>query len=196
MTDAWIKEIVMRITRLTTLLAASLILLYTAQAQTCNSSIPPSTPDSQFTDNADGTVTDNQTELIWMRCSLGQTWGGGTCSGSISTFNWQTALNAATSHSFAGNSDWRLPNVRELASIIEISCFSPAINSTIFPLTPNGWYWSATPHKGAGLGFDVFAWLVKFGNRTDIAGDLDVRIVFTHQKDDTGSHVRLVRSGL
>lgn len=186
----------MRKTRLITLLAASLFLTSIAQAQTCNSSIPPSTPASQFTDNADGTVTDNKTELMWMRCSLGQTWGGGTCSGSAGTFNWQTALNAATSHSFAGHSDWRLPNVRELASIIEISCFSPSINTFIFPLTPNGWYWSATPHKGFGLGFDVAAWLVKFGNRTDIAGDSNVRITFTHVKDESGSHVRLVRSGL
>jgi len=166
-----------------------------AQAQNCNSNTTPSTPDTQFADNADGTVTDNQTELMWMRCSLGQTLGGGTCSGTASTFNWQTALIAAESYSFAGFDDWRLPNVRELASIVEDSCFSPSINATIFPVTPIAWFWSSTPHKGSGLGFDVFAWLVKFGNRTDMAGDLDLRIAFTHQKDDSGTYVRLVRSG-
>lgn len=186
----------MRKNRLLIFLASSLLSPFMAQAQSCNSSIAPSTPVSQFTDHANGTVTDNKTDLMWMRCSLGQTWGGGTCSGGVNTFNWQTALNAATSHSFAGHNDWRLPNVRELASIIEISCFSPAINTSIFPLTPNGWYWSSTPHKGFGHGFDIAAWLVKFGNRTDITGDSNVRITFTHQKDDSGSYVRLVRSGL
>jgi len=50
--------------------------------QGCNyDSIPATAPASRFTDNGDGTVTDQATGLQWKRCSEGQDWSGGTCTG-------------------------------------------------------------------------------------------------------------------
>ncbi|MFI3195613.1 MAG: hypothetical protein QX195_07310, partial [Methylococcaceae bacterium] len=51
----------------------------------------PTTPTSDFTDNGDGTVTHQQTGLTWMRCALGQTWTGTTCSGTIKRYPYATA---------------------------------------------------------------------------------------------------------
>lgn len=117
--------------------------------QTCETaSIPATTPISQFTINNNGTVIDTKTGLMWKRCSEGQTWSGATCSGSGASFTWQAALQRAQIHNgsgFAGFKDWRLPNIKELFSIIEKQCFGPAINLTIFPNTLNKMFWSSSP---------------------------------------------------
>lgn len=62
--------------------------------------------------NSDGTVTDPTTGLTWKRCAVGQTWSRTTCTGTGATYNWTTAK--ALTSTFAGQSDWRLPNIREL----------------------------------------------------------------------------------
>jgi hypothetical protein len=85
-------------------------------------------PDPRFSDNSDGTVTDNLTGLIWLRDA--------NCFGAV---NWDTALANAnalaapypacslTDPSKAG--DWRLPNIRELSSLVDASTFNPAIST-------------------------------------------------------------------
>jgi hypothetical protein len=139
--------------------AAMLLLAAHSAAATCRNDITASTPDQDFTLHNDGTVTHNSTGLMWMRCSLGQTWDGSTCTGAASTFTWHNALVAAQSHSFAGHSDWRLPNKNELASLVEQRCVSPAINSTIFPGTAWGSaFWSSSPYADYSNG----AWYVAF----------------------------------
>ncbi|WP_405598123.1 MULTISPECIES: DUF1566 domain-containing protein [unclassified Pseudoalteromonas] len=108
-----------------------------AKAQECSESIIKTTPNEHFSINGDGTVTDKKTNLMWMRCSLGQTWDSNNCSGDTSSalLTWRNALNIAESETFASYTDWRLPNVKELETIIEHSCHSPAINKYIFPGT-------------------------------------------------------------
>jgi hypothetical protein len=59
---------------------------------------------------------------MWMRCALGQNWNGATCTGSGQAYTWQAALQAAEGSSFAGYSDWRLPDIKELSSIVEQAC--------------------------------------------------------------------------
>lgn len=116
-----------------------------ALAQECNYTIAATTPDSRYTDHGDGTVSDNSTGLMWQQCSEGRS-GARCLSGSLQLFTWQAALQQAEASTFAGYSDWRLPNVKELASLVELRCIGPAINLTIFPATPpHGLYWSSTP---------------------------------------------------
>ena len=146
----------------------------------CNPAVPETTPDSDFTLHNDGTVTHNTTGLMWMRCLLGQTWDGTTCSGPAQAYTWQNALQAATGYAFAGYSDWRLPNKNELASIVEEACFNPSINTSAFPNAPASLVWSSSP---SAYGSDA-AWSVSFyfGYVLNLNKTLS-------------SHVRLVRGG-
>lgn len=109
-----------------------------------NKAIPFDNLNSDFTIHGDGTVTHKKTALVWTQCSLGQSPENGHCVGEASQFNWQEALNAATTNYF-GYSDWRLPNLNELQSILENRCWSPSINHTAFPATPSTRFWTATP---------------------------------------------------
>ena len=155
-------------------------LLPTVTQAVCRDDITPSTPDSRFTINNDGTVTDLQTDLMWMQCSLGQVWEGGECVGDISTFSWSGALSEAQSYSFIGYDDWYLPNIKQLASIVEQACDSPAVNETIFPNTSSNTYWSSSPYAYS----DGSAWYINFRNSGD--GSYD---------KSNDEHVRLVRAG-
>ncbi|MCK5663687.1 MAG: DUF1566 domain-containing protein, partial [Thiotrichaceae bacterium] len=85
---------------------------------TCNSSISQSTPDTQLIDNSDGTVTDNATSLMWKQCLEGASGNGACNEESPSLLSWTEALNLAGT-SFATYTDWRLPNIKELSSIVE-----------------------------------------------------------------------------
>jgi len=118
-------------------------------AQTCNTtSITAETPTADFIANGNGTTTHTKSGLMWKRCSEGQTWNGTTCTGVASTFTWNLALQQAqtvNTASFAGFSDWRVPNLKELSSIVERQCRAPAVNISVFPATPNLVDWSATP---------------------------------------------------
>ena len=148
----------------------------TAQAQTCKTEteIPSTTPDSQFSNNLDGTVTDNKTGLMWSHCSVGQS--GTTCDDTqASTHNWQAALEQADSSALATFTDWRLPNVKELYTLLEMRCFNPAINANIFPNTLSGNYWSSTPDMVSGNAWAVNHYLEAF--RTDQSFSLPVRLV-------------------
>ena len=110
----------------------------------CNTQIQPTTPSSDFIPHGDGTVTHLKTGLMWKRCSEGKSWINGTCSGSELLFTWGGALTRAESSTFANYSDWRLPNIKELASILERSCFGPTMNNEIFPYQ-EGSLWSSSP---------------------------------------------------
>lgn len=98
--------------------------------------------------NPDGTVTDSHTGLIWDRCAWGQTWNGDTCTGEALTLDWHEALQAsvaANAAAHAGQSDWRVPDLRELESLLDLGRFDPAIDTAAFPNAPATPHWSATP---------------------------------------------------
>ena len=113
--------------------------------------------DNRYTDNGDGTISDAQTGLMWMQCSYGQTYDGADsdqdgiiCEGSPASGNWQQAFAwAADSNAnpVYNYSDWRLPNIKELGSIVDFGSAKPAINQSIFPNTASGPYWSSTPSR-------------------------------------------------
>lgn len=93
-----------------------------------------------------GEVFDKQTGLTWRRCSVGMTWAGRPgCAGEKKLLN-SAAAQRAASDAGAG---WRVPNVAELSSLLDASCGTPAIDTTIFPdVTANeqeeSGYWSTT----------------------------------------------------
>jgi len=117
-------------------------------AQNCVTTIAASTPTADFVDNGNGTVTHTKTGLMWKKCSEGLS-GAGCATGAAATYTWQGALQAAqnlnTAGGFAGFTDWRVPNIKELASIVETQCVNPSVNATIFPNTISAMYWSASP---------------------------------------------------
>jgi hypothetical protein len=129
---------------------------------------------SRYTYAADGSeVTDSRTGLIWQRCGVGQRWTGVTCEGSAELYTHEQALTLAQAQV-----NWRLPNVKELASIVDRRLNNPAIDPAVFPNTPPEWYWSSTPL----VGNPSIAWVVFFGSGVvDFSGRT------------LSGHVRLVR---
>lgn len=149
-----------------------------AVAEECRHGIPPSTPAADFTDHGDGTLTHAATALMWKRCSEGQTWSEAGCEGEAGALAWGEALALAEASEHAGHGDWRLPNVKELVRLVEHCRILPAVNAEIFPATPAGRFWTATPSaQSAGA-----SWYVDFefgpafgsGNRSDA---MHVRLV-------------------
>lgn len=98
-------------------------------------------PDPRFTDNGDGTVTDNLTGLIWLKQSsfAETTW--------LSALEDCNCLNSGESGltDLSAEGDWRLPNIRELYSLVDISQWNPSMPAG-HPFSSNlsYGYWSAS----------------------------------------------------
>lgn len=123
--------------------------------QECSPFVTKTTPNEQFTISDSGaTVTDNITGLTWSSCALGETWDKeqGTCTGEATVATWSLALNSAELQSIDGLNNWRLPNIKELATTLERSCTYPSINTYLFPSINVFNYWSSTPNNTASGG--------------------------------------------
>ena len=108
-------------------------------------------PTTRFEDNGDGTVTDKQTMLMWMRCSAGQTWSKEACDGAPKGYSVDEARQLAKRVNDEGEyffNDWRMPSVRELATIAEPKCSAPRIDLAVFPDTPPDFFWSRNARAG------------------------------------------------
>ncbi len=133
--------------------------------------------DGRYRDHGDGTVTDSTTGLQWMRCSLGQRWQNNDCIGKKAEYRWQVALDKAETMAYAGHSDWRVPTIDELKSLVYCSSGQPklwndtgefcegdyqrpVILSRVFPNTASSHFWSASPVASN----SNYAWYVNFGN--------------------------------
>ena len=92
----------------------------------------PTVVASHFTDNGDGTITDNRTNLTWQKVPL------------TDSLTWEQALNYAENLSLAGKDDWRLPNIKELQSLSDEALVNPSISTAFFSATGNRKYWSST----------------------------------------------------
>ena len=108
--------------------------------------------DSRYTDNGDGTISDQHTGLMWMKCTYGLS--DTNCgTGTAASGDWEAAFAAADTSNAAnsgsgtyGHTDWRLPNKKELSSIVDLSSTSSlTVNQTIFPSTQSADYWTSTP---------------------------------------------------
>jgi Protein of unknown function (DUF1566) len=131
-----------------------------------------------FTDNGNNTITDNGTGLIWVKdssCIPGGTWGK---PGFPLAMNWSSAISSCEALNYAGYTDWRLPNIKELQSIIDYGRNGPAIDPVF--ISQSSYYWSSTAVSD---GNDA-AWYVLFGFGVVFSGDKS----FTY-------YVRPVRGG-
>ena len=136
-------------------------------------------PNPRFKDNGDGTVTDNLTGLIWLKnasCLGPQKW-----SDALSDCNdLRAGFCGLTDGSSAG--DWRLPNIKELQSLIDYSTYDPALPyGHPFSGVQSGYHWSGTTSK-AEEGAAWFLWL-RYG------------IVAADSKDELSIYVWPVRDG-
>jgi len=159
-----------------------------ASAQICNSAnIQESTPSANFVTSIplgrfptlspllpDGSeILDLTTGLVWQRCSVGQNWNQtlSRCEGLPTKFSWSDALMLNSSGS------WRIPNIKQLTSIIDFRCQAPPLNPEIFPDTPASMfytlfgsstvygtgYWSSTPNlspDNTGNTVKIGAWVM------------------------------------
>lgn len=111
-------------------------------------------PTQHGTYTSDYTTTDTATGLVWKTCSQGLS--GANCGmGSAIQLNWTdasdhptngcTALNSENGgNGYAGIKTWRLPTSRELGTLMKYESSSLTINTTAFPGTKSGSYWSST----------------------------------------------------
>ena len=119
-----------------------------------------------FTDNADGTVLDNTTQLSWQKCSIGKS--GADCStGASASYTWTDAKTQCANLNLVGGG-WRLPSVYELTQIIDYSESLGTIDATAFPGTALSPYWSSTEHANVATGW---AWYVGFAEGTTWANN-------------------------
>jgi hypothetical protein len=112
-----------------------------------------------FTENGDGTVTDNNTLLIWQQQDNGNTYNWYKASGTYNASFNPGSESVCGSLTLAGHLDWRLPVQKELMTIVDYSIPSPgpAINLSYFPNTQPSWYWSFTTHAGsASSAWDIY----------------------------------------
>jgi hypothetical protein len=102
---------------------------------------------NDFVDNADGTVTDMSTGLIWMKADSGK------------AMSWQDALSYAANLTLAGYDDWRLPDAKELQYIVDYTrspdtTGSPAISPVFLTTSITNeagqkdypYFWTSTTH--------------------------------------------------
>jgi len=145
-----------------------------------------------YVDNGDGTITDTKTGLMGEKLS-----DDGSIHDKDNTYNWRDAFAVKVAGlngggGFAGYTDWRVPNVNELQSIVSYGAVNLSVNAafntgcvatctvTTCSCIQSGSYWSATTHQN----FPSSAWFVVFGD-----GYVDANLKFN------GLYARGVRGG-
>jgi hypothetical protein len=131
-----------------------------------------------YADNGDGTITDTKTGLMWEKLSA-----DGSIHDMDNSYAWAdafgkvAALNAGGG--FAGHTDWRVPNVSELLSIVNYAALTiPAVTPVFYTgcvgapppvctvltcsCTAGGWYWSSSSYTIYTPGGSTSAWVVHF----------------------------------
>lgn len=125
-----------------------------------------------YTDNGDGTITDNVTGLMWEKLS-----DDGSIHDWNDVYTWYDAFNVKiaalnSGGGFAGHTDWRLPNRFELDTLVDLGRVGPAIDPafttscapsctvTTCSCTQSNYYWSSTTLQSS----PTYAWFVDFSN--------------------------------
>ncbi|MGD9975610.1 MAG: DUF1566 domain-containing protein [Desulfatirhabdiaceae bacterium] len=99
-----------------------------------------------YVNNGNGTVTDTSTGLMWQHDTPDN------------TMTWEQALSYCENSTLAEYTDWRLPTLKELVSLVDYSRYNPTINTTYFPDTAASYYWSSTTLANA----TASVWIMHF----------------------------------
>lgn len=153
------------------------------------------TKTKKYIDNKNGTITDTKTSLMWMKCSLGQSWKNNSCLKKPRQYYWSEIFSVAKKiniDGFSGYSNWRIPTPKELFSLVQCNkrasgflkyCLTQnnLIDKVFFPNTPNTIYWTSIPDSDG-----IYAKTVSFHNglidSDPMRYDFPVRLVRS-QKD-------------
>lgn len=122
-------------------------------------------PTAQFVDSNNNSIVDINTGLLWQKCTSGLS--GTSCqSGTSTLMDWPTAISTCNNLSLNGKT-WRLPNINELKTILDVTTSNPSINSTYFPVTQSGNYWTSSTYTTLSS-----AWVVPFSGNSFYATNL------------------------
>jgi hypothetical protein len=124
------------------------------------------TSSDTYLDNGDGTITDTSTGLMWLASDAGV------------AMEWKEALSWSEDLDYAGYTDWHLPDVKELQSLVDYAGSYPAIDNTYFTCTelaqdnPNYYFWTSTSaYFSPADPTYYYAWYVAFGFAIGDDGD-------------------------
>jgi hypothetical protein len=105
---------------------------------------------------ANGTVLDTKTTLTWQQAL------------DAGSYAWTDAQTYCATLDLDGT-NWRLPSMKELMTIVDVTRADPAIDPATFPATPSDYFWSSSPVVGS----PNAAWGVNFNKGSAGAGPLD-----------------------
>ena len=97
---------------------------------------------------ASDVVTDSKTGLMWQDNSAAK----------YTQRDWQGALDFCEKLHLAGHDDWRLPNIKELENVIELSKIREKLKDGFKNVAVPTYYWSSTAHDSS----QEFAWIMNF----------------------------------
>ena len=138
-----------------------------------------------YLNNGDGTITDLDTNLMWAQVPS-------------ASLTWTNALSYAEALSLGGFTDWRMPNVKELGSLVDFpratattTTTTPCLNRTLFPAATATSYWSSTSQK---TGTPTAAWVVEFGVTTASAPPRNAQGIISYEAYTSSYPTFAVRS--
>ncbi len=98
----------------------------------CVLAAPAAPLSERFTADGRGSIIDNRTGLIWQQGE------------SSEPMTWEEAREYPQHLSLAGQTDWRLPDIKELESLIDEHLVHPSIPKALFPAVTESQYWTST----------------------------------------------------
>lgn len=140
-----------------------------------------------YTNNGDSTITDTDTGLMWTQTPS-------------AAMNWNAAISYAEGLTTGTYTDWRLPNVKELQSLVDITLATstssatalPCLQRTLFPAATATACWSSTPLRSGGT--PTQAWLVEFGVNTAISPPRGAQGIVSYEPFSSSYPVFAVRN--
>lgn len=105
-----------------------------------------------YTDNLDGSVIDNRTQLVWQKIP------------NTNPMSWEAALQYAEGLILGNDSNWRLPNIKELQSLNDESYVNPSVNPSFFNNMGVRKYWSSTTQQNQVA--NAWYWNTQYGITT------------------------------